>query len=226
MSVTEVLLPSPLPVSYARRSLGLLAGLAIIGFGDALVVGANLGTSPFGTVIVTLASKLGWSVGNAVIIIGLLLVGVATVVTRRLPGKVAFIAPIVCGTVDNLVLPHAQSTGIYRWIFGLSGMIIMAIGIGVYVGAGLGRAAIESIVDRVVHITGHPVSWIMSAWQVMCLGIAFGLGGRIGVLTMGFPIVIPAIAGAVIKRSPWMPSVAVSEPKVRPLPAGRERVAV
>jgi uncharacterized protein len=215
MSFIDVLVPSPRPLSYKRRSLGLLGGLAIIGFGDALVVGAKLGTSPFGTVIVSIAHRLGWTVGNAVIVIGLALVAVASVFTRRLPGKVAFIAPIVCGTVDNLVLPHAHSTGLYRWVFGIAGIAIMGIGIGVYVGAGLGRAAVETIVDRIVHITGHPVAWVMAAWQVSCLALAFVLGGRVGPLTFTFPLVIPAIAGAVIARSPWVP--AISKPRRVPV---------
>jgi uncharacterized protein len=212
MSFTEVLLPSPLPVSYARRSIGLLAGLAIIGFGDAFVVGANLGTSPFGTVIVSLAHRLGWSVGNAVIIIGLCLVAIASLFTRRAPGKVAFIAPVICGMVDNIVLPHAHSTGTSRWFFGIAGMVVMSIGIGVYVGAGLGRAAVESIVDRIVAITGHPVSWIMTAWQVTCLVLALALRGHVGVLTFAFPLIVPSIAGAVIARSPWLPKSHTAKP--------------
>ncbi len=219
MSITEALLPSPLPHSYTRRSFGLLAGLAIIGFGDAFVVGAGLGTSPFGTAIVAIAKHLGWSVGNTVIIVGLLMVAIATAVTRSMPGKVAFIAPVICGMVDNLVIPHAHTTGAARWVFGLSGIVIMGIGIGVYIGAGLGRAAIESIVDRIVHVTGRPMSQVMVAWQLGCLVLAIALGGKIGPLTILFPLVIPNVAGYVIDHSPWLPDTAKKVVREVNLPA-------
>lgn len=219
MSFTEVLLPSPLPRSYTRRSVGVLAGLGIIGFGDAFIVGAHLGTSPFGTVIVAISNRVGWTVGDTVILVGLLMVAIATAVTRRLPGKVALLAPIICGTVDNLVLPHAQSTGIARWFFGLAGMLIMGVGVGVYVGAGLGRAAIESIVDRIGEVTGRPMSQIMVGWQLVSLLLAVALGGKVGPLTVLFPLVIPAVAGYVLDHSPWLPANAKRVERQEKLPA-------
>lgn len=205
VSIAEILLPAPLPSAYARRSATLLAGLAIIGAGDALVVSSHLGNSPFSSVIVATASRLGWSVGSTVIAIGLALVAVAWVVTGRRPGKVAFAAPVVAGTAESIVLPLMHSgSHVVRAFTGVSGLLIIGLGVGVYLGAGLGRAAVESIIAKVVHRTGWTTRAVMVGWHLGCLGIAFAVGGTVGPLTIAFPLVLPFVSAAVIQRSPFV----------------------
>ena len=198
--------PSPLPAEYTRRSIGLLAGLSIIGAGDALVVSAHLGGSPFGAVIINLSQRLGISIGSTVIGIGLVLVAIASVVSGRRPGKVAIAAPFVCGTIENLVIPFARSSRLNHWVLGGAGVTVMAIGIGVYLGAGLGRAAVETILTTISDRTDLSVRTTMIMWNVGCLALALAIGGPLGPVTFCFPLVVPVIASQVMQRSPFLPA--------------------
>ena len=159
--------------------------------------------------IVATATRLGWTVGNTVIALGLVLVALAWAVTGHRPGKVAFAAPVVCGSVENIVLPllrrgeHAVGT---RVAMGVAGLVIMGIGIGVYLGAGLGRAAVESIIAKIVSRTGWSTAPVMSGWHIGCLALAFAVGGRFGPLTFAFPLVIPIVSAKVMAQSPFAPA--------------------
>jgi len=186
------------------RVLILSFGLAIFGFGDALVVQSNLGNAPWTVFAQGISLKSGLSLGWATFFTGFAVL-LIWIPLRERPGfgtlaNIAIIsASIQCG-VDRFPL---QSTFVGGLLSALAGIALVGVGSALYITCGLGPGPRDGAMTGIHNRTGVRVGRVRMAIEVTVLIIGALLGGRIGLGTALFALLIGqavAISFGVVAR--------------------------
>jgi len=179
-----ILFPS---VAELRERLPrLLAGIVVLGFGVALIIQARLGVSPYDVLHQGLAEITGLSFGVVVVLLGLLILvawiplgqrfGIGTLINTLTVGFVVDAGLHLIGTPDSLLL---------RWPMLLGGIVVTALGIGLYIGAGLGPGPRDGLMTG-ISAKGYPLWAVRTLLELAALAIGWALGGDVGVGTVLF----------------------------------------
>src|SRR6478672_11050588 len=176
----------PSRAELARRLLRLLPGLVLLGAGIALIVRARLGVSPWDVLHQGLARLTGLSFGTVVVLVGLVILlvwipigqrfGVGTILNTLTVGYIAQ------GFLD--VIPHVGPLGI-RWPMLLGGIVVTAVGMGLYIGAGLGPGPRDGLMTGIA-AKGFPIWVVRMLLELGALVAGWVLGGDVGVGTVLF----------------------------------------
>ena len=186
------------------RVLILFIGLAIFGFGDALVVQSNLGNAPWTVFAQGLSLKLGLSLGWATFFTGcgVLLIWIPL---RERPGfgtlsNIAIISTTIQLGVDRFPL---QSTCLGGLASALLGIALVGVGSALYITCGLGPGPRDGAMTGIHNMTGIRVGRVRMGIEVTVLAIGWLLGGKIGIGTALFALLIGqsvAISFGVVAR--------------------------
>jgi uncharacterized protein len=169
----------------------LLAGLWLFGTGEACIVVAELGNSPW-TVLaqgVSLQTPLG--IGAATILISILVL-CAWVPLRQRPGLGTILNAIVIGVALGVmveVLP-ADPPDAVSWLLLVAGIASVAVGGGVYLGARLGPGPRDGLMTGLHARTGRSLRLVRTLIEVSALALGFVLGGTVGIGTVAFALLI------------------------------------
>ena len=197
--------PAPTAASRWRagpRRLGeLLLGLWLFGTGEGLVVGSELGNSPWTVFAEGLAVQTPLSVGAATIAIsgGVLL---AWIPLRQAPGLGTLANAVVVGVaidVTLLILPHDAPVPV-RVAELLGGIGLVAVGSGIYLLTRLGPGPRDGLMVGLHRRTGRPVGLVRTAIELTALLVGALLGGTFGVGTVAFAVLIGPAVGWVLRR--------------------------
>ena len=175
-------------------------GLALFGIGVAMVIGADLGAAPWDVFHQGLAERLGWAVGTVIVVIGfgLLLLWIPL---RQRPGIGTVLNAFEIGTVVNLTLPRLPDTDrlVPRLALMAAGIVVVAIGSGFYIGAGLGPGPRDGLMmglrDR-----GSSVRTARTIIEVTVLVLGIVLGGTAGIGTVVFALAIGPLVHVFLPR--------------------------
>src|SRR5215218_5681550 len=121
-----------------RRLPRLLLGIPILGLGIALTLQARLGVSPYDVLHQGVAEQTGLSFGTVVIGVGLAIL-LIWIPLRQRPGIGTVVNTLTVGLVIDLallVLPEPDLVAA-RIALLLAGVVVAALGMGLYIGAGL-----------------------------------------------------------------------------------------
>lgn len=186
------------------RVLILVIGLALFGFGDALVVQSNLGNGPWTVFSQGLSLKTGLSLGWATFYTGFVVLLIWIPLKER-PGF---------GTLANIVIISAsiqvgveifpsQTTFLGGVASALLGIAFVGIGSAVYITCGLGSGPRDGAMTGIHNRTGIRVGRVRMGIEVTVLIIGAFLGGRIGLGTALFALLVGqsvAISFGVVAR--------------------------
>lgn len=145
---------------FVARCALLLAGLAVMSFGVALSIKAELGTSPISSVPYVSGLISGLSVGTTTIVVNSLFVLAQIVMLRehydwcqllQIPVAVAF--GLMIDVFSLLMEDIAMSGYIQQWLFCAAGIIFVALGVSIEVTAGLVTTAGEGLVLAICQVT-------------------------------------------------------------------------
>ena len=122
---------------WANRLTRCVWGLALFGFGDALILQASLGAAPWDMFHKGIADHLDVQIGTVIVAVGFLLL-LVWIPLRQRPGVGTILNALEIGFVVDLVQPHFPDTHriVARLAFLVLGVLIVAIGSGFYIGAG------------------------------------------------------------------------------------------
>jgi uncharacterized protein len=169
----------------------LIAGLWLFGTGEACLVAADLGNSPW-TVLaqgVSLNTPLG--IGAATIVISALVL-CAWVPLRQLPGLGTVLNAIVIGVALGVmveVLPADPSDAL-AWVLLASGIAAVAVGGGIYLGCRLGPGPRDGLMTGLHARTGRSLRLVRTLIELSALIAGFALGGTVGIGTVAFALLI------------------------------------
>jgi len=190
-------------LSFSRVSI-LFFGLAIFGFGDALVVQSNLGNAPWTVFAQGLSLKSGLTLGWATFFTGCFVL-LIWIPLRERPGfgtltNIVIISAAIQFGVDRFPL---QSTFIGGVISALVGIALVGVGSALYITCGLGPGPRDGAMTGIHNRTGVRVGRVRMAIEVTVLIIGGLLGGKIGLGTALFALLIGqsvAISFGVVAR--------------------------
>ncbi len=179
----------------APQLVRLMIGLVIFGCGDALLILADLGNSPWTVLAGGMAKQTGIEIGLCTIIIsGVVLL--LWIPLRERPGLGTVMNAIVIGLAIDATLAvfSPPSALIVRIALVLLGIALVGVGSGLYINAALGRGPRDGLMTALHLRTGRPIALVRTVIEVTALAIGIALGGVFGVGTIAFAVLIgPAV---------------------------------
>lgn len=189
-----------LPPPRSRRGVQLLAGLALYGFSDALMVRAELGLSPWEVLHQGLAESSPLTIGQWTIAVGLIVL-LAWFPLRQRPGLGTVANVIVIGLVLDAclaVLPTPQGLGLRTgWM--VAGLLLNGVATAAYIGAGLGPGPRDGLMTGLA-ARGHSVRLVRTGIEVGVLVVGFLLGGTVGLGTALYAGAIGPVVHVLLPR--------------------------
>ena len=190
---------SPKPLNFFPRiiTLGyLVLGLVLFGIGEAILIAAGSGVSPWTVLAQGVMNLTTWSVGFSTFIISgsVLLLWIPL---RQTPGIGTILNVIIVATVIDFSLHYLPITGnsSLQVIYALAGVLITGIGGGIYLTANLGAGPRDGLMTGLQRISGAPIAWVRNGIEVTAVIAGWTLGGVVGVGTLLFAFLIgPSVA--------------------------------
>jgi uncharacterized membrane protein YczE len=184
-----------------RRLLRLVAGLWLFGIGEALIVHADLGNSPWTVFAQGVAKHTPLSIGGATILLSFLVL-VAWIPLRQAPGLGTIMNAILIGIAIDVTLPLLPATDTLGWraLLVVAGIAIIATGSGFYLTSYLGPGPRDGLMTALHRRTGRSLRLWRTVIESMALIAGFLLGGVVGVGTVAYALLIGPGVQAAVKR--------------------------
>lgn len=175
--------------------LALAVGLLVFGAGEALIVRAELGSSPWTALAQGVGEQTGISVGAATIALSVLVL-LTWIPLRQKPGTGTIANAIVVGLAldATLLVVGAPEDLAVRIAFVFGGIALVAVGSALYLGVRLGPGPRDGLMTGLRRLTGRSVRLIRFAIEGSALACGLVLGGTVGVGSLLFALLIgPAV---------------------------------
>ena len=171
-----------------------------MGIGIALMAGADLGLGPWDVLHQGLSFRTDLSLGLLNIAVGAVVLGL-WVPLRQRPGIGTILNVLIIGLVVDAtlaLLPHLDPLWL-RTPAMLAGVLLMGVGSGLYIGAGLGPGPRDGLMTGVA-ARGHTVRSVRTALELTVLALGWALGGTVGVGTLVLAVAIGPLVQAALER--------------------------
>lgn len=191
--------------SVLTRSASLVFGLFLFALGIVFLLESGLGLSPWDVLAQGISDKTPLSFGTANIVIAVIVLVAAWALGARIgPGTVAN-AVLIGLFVDWLVSIDAidalsDTSLAIRTVLMVAGIVIIGIGTGFYVGAGMGAGPRDSLMLVTSRRSGVRIGVTRAAIEVVVTVLGFALGGTVGIGTLAFAFGI----GPAVELSFWL----------------------
>jgi len=171
-----------------RRLPRLLAGIVALGAGIALTLDARLGVSPWDVLHQGIADRTGLTFGTVVVLVGLVVL-VFWIPLGQQPGIGTVVNTLTVGYIVDLFLYLQPEPTVlaWRWAYLLGGIVICAIGMAAYIGAGLGPGPRDGLMTGLA-ARGFPLWSVRTGLELLALAAGWVLGGDVGVGTVLFAL--------------------------------------
>jgi uncharacterized membrane protein YczE len=182
-------------------ALGRLAGAHLfVGAGIALVLRSGLGAAPWDLFHVGLARASGLSVGVATAATSVAALLVALLLGVR-PGIGTVINALLIGAcIDGaLALAPAAPTFFQGLVYQAAGLVLVGLGTGLYLAARLGAGPRDSLMLALARRLRWSPGRARLALELSALGAGVSLGGRVGVGTLVYVLLIGPLVGLGIR---------------------------
>lgn len=180
----------PWQVSFTRLSV-LITGLAIFGFGDAMIISSGLGNAPWSVLAQGLSIRLGTSIGIATILVGTLVLILWIPLKRRIGLGTILNILVISFFIDvgMHLLPDPEGE-LLELSFVLLGTALIGLGSSLYLTCGLGPGPRDGLMTGLHERTGVRVGRVRLTLELIVLVVGALLGGSWGVGTALFALLI------------------------------------
>ena len=171
----------------------LLVGLVACGTGIAAMVDAGLGLGPWEVLHQGVAGRTGLTIGTVSVLVAFVVLlgwiplrqplGVGTISNAVLIGLTTNVVLAVTDPPAHLALRTAALTG---------GILLVAAGSGLYIGAGLGPGPRDGLMTGLVARSDgrRSIRVVRTSIELSALAVGWALGGTVGVGTLVFALSI------------------------------------
>ncbi|MFK7917211.1 MAG: YitT family protein [Ilumatobacter sp.] len=186
-------------------------GLALFGIGITLIIQADLGAAPWDVFHTGVSELTGVSTGWIIVITGVLLL-VLWIPLRERPGLGTILNATVIGIVVDLTMPviDESNTLAVQLAMMFGGVVLIAIGSGFYIGAGLGPGPRDGLMTGLSKhsVAGRSISirFARTFVELVVLAIGIVLGGSIGLGTAVFTFGIGPLVQIFLPRLTMAPA--------------------
>ncbi len=198
----------PLRERFAERLARCVLGLAGFGSGIAFFVEADIGVPPWDVFHQGVAGRTGLGLGT-VLIIASFFVLLLWIPLRLRPGLGTLLNAVQIGLVENMVqqaLPTPDSLPV-RIAFMCAGMVCIALGSGLYIGAELGPGPRDGLMLGLNARYGISVRLARTVVEVSVMLVGVVLGGSLGVGTFVFALGIGPLVQVTLRMFRMSPSL-------------------
>jgi uncharacterized membrane protein YczE len=169
----------------------LIAGLWVFGTGEAALIEAGIGNSPWAVFAEGLGEQIGVSVGTAMFLTSVAIL-VAWVPLRERPGLGTIAnAVVIALAIDVMIplLPEPDALGV-QVAMSLGGIALVGIGSGLYLTCHLGPGPRDGLMTGLHFALDQPVAAVRFALEVMAVAAGWMLGGTVGLGTVLFAVLV------------------------------------
>mgnify|MGYP001038902714 CR=1 FL=1 len=174
----------------------IIAGEWIFGTGDAVLITAGIGNTPWTVLAEGLSDVIGRSIGQATFIVSVCVlflwiplrekIGIGTIL------NVIFIALAIEIMVPILPTPESYWLAVLQVAIGV---LLVGIGSTLYLTANLGPGPRDGLMTGLQRVSGRPIGKVRIAIEVTVLSFGILLGGTFGLGTILFALLIgPVVA--------------------------------
>lgn len=188
--------PGPEPGRFDLRAAAprlpvLLLGLVTFGAGIGLMVEAGLGLGPWEALHQGIALQTGLAIGTVSILLGIPIVALWWPLGER-PGIGTVANVLLIGTATNVTIallptPDASATPV-RLALMAGGVLVIAVGSGLYLSTDLGPGPRDGLMTGVHHRFGWSIRRSRTAIELSVLLVGWALGGTVGIGTIVFAL--------------------------------------
>jgi uncharacterized membrane protein YczE len=176
----------------------LVIGLILFGLGEALVIAAGVGVSPWTVFAQGITNVTGWSIGFATFMISLFVL-FCWIPLRQTPGIGTILNAIIIALVLEFILPYLPTYDSLasKISEAVIGVLVTGFGGGLYLIANLGPGPRDGLMTGLQTLTNLPIVWVRSALELSVIAAGWALGGSVGIGTVLFALGIgPAVAAS------------------------------
>ena len=176
----------------------LIIGLIIFGAGDAVLIAAGIGNTPWTVLAEGIAITLGedWTIGKATFLVSVLVL-LLWIPLREKPGFGTILnAILIAATIEVLlpILPTPESLAV-QLAQVVAGVIMIGIGSGLYLTANLGPGPRDGTMTGLTKVTGISIGKVRGGIELSVLLIGWSMGGTFWIGTIIFAVLIgPCVA--------------------------------
>ena len=167
----------------------LIFGLILFGIGEALLITANIGVSPWFVLHQGLAFKTGYTIGITTFIVSVAVL-LLWFPLKQKPGVGTILNAILISVVIDLslfFLPYPKEF-LFQLIQVFIGIFIIGIGSGYYLTANLGPGPRDGLMTGINKQTNQSITLIRTLLELSAVGIGFYLGGIVGIGTVIYAV--------------------------------------
>lgn len=188
------------PAGALARTAQLMVGLVAAGIGTTLMIDARLGLSPWYVLHQGLSDRTSWQIGTVGIALGCLIL-LTWIPLRQRIGIGTVLNVVIIGMCINVLLeiPFTTDALAPRVAALVIGDLLIAIGLGVYIGAGLGTGPRDGLMTGLV-ARGLPLRAVRTAIELSVLVLGWLLGGTVGVGTVLFAVTVGPLLHMILHR--------------------------
>jgi len=187
------------PMSVKPRlstMMTLIIGLLVFGAGDAILIAAGVGNTPWTVLAEGIAVKIGWTVGQSTFLVSIIVLFL-WIPLKEKPGIGTILNAILIAAVIHYMEGMLPNPVDFEWqiLQVLIGSILVGIGSGLYLTANLGPGPRDGWMTGMQRITGIPIGKVRGSIEISVLLIGWLLGGTFGIGTIIFALIIgPVVA--------------------------------
>jgi len=182
------------------RLAALLGALWVFGIGEALLVAAELGNSPWTVLAQGAGDQTGIAVGTMTVIVSFLVL-LTWIPLRQRPGLGTLANATVIGVSIDVMLPllpglHSLPARLAAVAIGIG---LVGLGSGVYLACRLGPGTRDGLMTGLHRRTGLSLRLVRTAIELGAVAAGFALGGTVGIGTLAFALAIgPLVQAALV----------------------------
>ena len=191
-SSTDPMEPRPKPSTL----LILCVGLWIFGTGDAVIVAAGVGNTPWTVLAEGIALMTDRTIGQATFFVSVAVL-LLWIPLREKPGIGTILNAILIAVAIEHMLPILPTPegGFESLLQVIGGIALVGIGSGIYLTANLGPGPRDGWMTGMRRVSGYPIGNVRAAIEISVVVIGWSLGGTVGIGTVIFAVMIgPTVA--------------------------------
>ncbi|MFB1050927.1 YitT family protein [Paraliobacillus sp. JSM ZJ581] len=174
--------------NIGARILFFIIGLVVLSFGVSMTIKADLGAGAWDALNVGLAEITGFTVGNWVIIIGLILMIVNAIIVKTKPDYFALITVLLIGFMIDfwllIVMDGWNIDGLLVQILSLTiGILILGLGVSMYLQPQFPLNPVDGLMVSLQQRFHLSTRVAKTLGEVLAFVLAFIVGGPIGIGT-------------------------------------------
>lgn len=198
-SIPNVSWSSDRALNFRPRMLTLCLlciGLTIFGVGEALLIAAGAGNSPWTVLSQGFSEISGWSIGITTFLTSLAVL-VLWIPLRQKPGIGTVLNAVIISIAIEVSLPYLPQPDSYllQILETSFGILLVGFGSGLYLIANLGPGPRDGLMTGLQRISDLPVARVRTAIEITVVILGWLLGGTVGLGTLMFAFGIgPAVS--------------------------------